>query len=274
MNFKNGSCESLAFLFLLQWLLGDITNLVGAVLSGQLATQIYTAIYFCSVDAVMISQYAYYRFKEKREEQRALKSLYAVLAISLLSVSGFTFLAPAADPLQNNGVVSTGRSLLTINSFTDAKSITGYVLGVISALLYLCSRIPQIVKNFKRKSVGGLSFFMFLMAVMGNTTYALSVLMYSVDGDFIIDKLPWLCGSMGTLVFDFTIFSQFVLYGKNGSGSAEHHHDAEHDDHDDTHHHHHNSKDTTGLIGGAPKKQIQRANSPLLLPISKRDLSK
>ena len=32
--------EALSFWFLMQWLLGDVTNLIGAVLTRQLATQV------------------------------------------------------------------------------------------------------------------------------------------------------------------------------------------------------------------------------------------
>jgi len=54
---------------------------------------------------------------------------------------------------------------------------------------------------------------MFCMAIMGNVTYALGILLISVRGDFIVDHLPWLVGSLGTLMFDFTIFTQFVIFG-------------------------------------------------------------
>jgi PQ loop repeat protein len=38
-------------------------------------------------------------------------------------------------------------------------------LGWISAALYVLSRIPQLLDNFKRKSTEGLSIIMFIMAV-------------------------------------------------------------------------------------------------------------
>lgn len=38
-------------------------------------------------------------------------------------------------------------------------------------------------------------------------------------GDFIIDHLPWLVGSIGTVTLDVIIFCQFLCYG-NGSGAA------------------------------------------------------
>lgn len=51
----------------------------------------------------------------------------------------------------------------------------------------------------------GLALPMFIMAVLGNVAYALGILLYSVQLDFIILRLPWLVGSVGTVCFDFTV---------------------------------------------------------------------
>ena len=40
-NCRTGKADqALSFWFLMQWLLGDVTNLIGAVLTRQLATQV------------------------------------------------------------------------------------------------------------------------------------------------------------------------------------------------------------------------------------------
>lgn len=88
----------------------------------------------------------------------------------------------------------------------------GMVLGWISAISYLSSRTPQIMKNHQRRSVEGLSPTLFILAVCGNSTYATSILMKSTDSDFIMRELPWLFGSLGVLCFDFTILLQFVFF--------------------------------------------------------------
>jgi uncharacterized protein with PQ loop repeat len=61
-NYKLGRAESLSVVFLLIWLTGDITNLAGCILTNQLPTQKYTAMFFVCIDTVMMSQYSYYRF--------------------------------------------------------------------------------------------------------------------------------------------------------------------------------------------------------------------
>ncbi|CCF57129.1 hypothetical protein KAFR_0C01360 [Kazachstania africana CBS 2517] len=88
------------------------------------------------------------------------------------------------------------------------------LFGYLSAFLYLGSRIPQILLNYKRKSCEGISFLFFLFACLGNITFIISVLTISMDIKYLILNLSWLLGSSGTLVLDFIIFVQFFAYGK------------------------------------------------------------
>jgi hypothetical protein len=60
-NIKNGSVDALSVWFLLEWFIGDGTNLVGAVLTSQLPTQIYTATLFVCMDVMMVLQFVYYK---------------------------------------------------------------------------------------------------------------------------------------------------------------------------------------------------------------------
>lgn len=45
-NFRRSSAEGLSIEFIIIWLLGDIFNILGAVLQGVLATMIILAIYY------------------------------------------------------------------------------------------------------------------------------------------------------------------------------------------------------------------------------------
>ncbi|KAL6951023.1 hypothetical protein ACO0QE_000315 [Hanseniaspora vineae] len=97
-------------------------------------------------------------------------------------------------------------------------NITAQVFGYLSAVLYLGSRVPQILLNFKRKSVEGISFLFFLFACLGNTTFIISVLSISMHPRYLLVNASWLVGSSGTLVMDFIIFTQFFVYGTSDSG--------------------------------------------------------
>ncbi|KAL4894613.1 PQ loop repeat-domain-containing protein [Aspergillus ambiguus] len=109
----------------------------------------------------------------------------------------------------------------------------GQVFGYLCAVLYLGSRLPQILLNYRRKSTEGVSLLFFLFACIGNLTYVLSILAFSpvcrgdsaghcrpgeagaIYGRYILVNLSWLIGSFGTLFLDMCIFVQFFLYQDN-----------------------------------------------------------
>lgn len=74
------------------------------------------------------------------------------------------------------------------------------------------ARIPQIIKNYREKSCEGLALLFFLLSLTGNFTYGASVMSYSQDLDYFLRALPWLLGSLGTMVEDCIIFVQFRIY--------------------------------------------------------------
>lgn len=239
--------KALSFWFLLQWFLGDATNLIGALLTHQLPSQIITAVYFCMIDTVMMSQFLYYVVKnqgrrgllrmflgpEKKKGQVAAVLLPGLICTMLLASWPHlnAVVGPGSlDDSYSLGTTRSGRVLLHIRENTknalnvhNTADMVGYIIGCISAVFYLGSRMPQIIQNFARCSVTGVSLPMFILAVLGNVTYSLGIFLYSVDGEFLIAKLPWLVGSVGTLCFDFTIFTQFIIY--KGFGKNCHHDD-------------------------------------------------
>jgi uncharacterized protein with PQ loop repeat len=106
----------------------------------------------------------------------------------------------------------------------------GQVFGYLCALLYLGSRVPQLLLNYRRKSTEGVSLLFFLFACIGNLTYDLSIFAYSPichepgycrPGEaaglywrYILVNFSWIAGSLGTLLLDMAIFVQFFLYRK------------------------------------------------------------
>ena len=129
------------------------------------------------------------------------------------------------------------------NPSTDVKSeplhldLWGQLFGYLCAALYLGSRIPQLLLNFRRKSTEGVSMLFFLFACVGNLTYVMSIFAYEPacariagsedprrsgwceDGEwakgygrYILLNTSWLIGSAGTLVLDLMIFGQFWMY--------------------------------------------------------------
>ena len=114
----------------------------------------------------------------------------------------------------------------------------GQIFGYFCAILYLGSRVPQILLNYNRKSTEGVSLLFFLFACIGNLTYDLSIFAYDpaalcegkgigrcADGEaasiyrrYIAVNASWIVGSLGTLLLDMCIFVQFFLYRSEDEG--------------------------------------------------------
>ncbi|KAB2578134.1 putative pq loop repeat protein [Lasiodiplodia theobromae] len=69
-NFRRGSAEGLSVVFIVVWLLGDVFNIVGAVLQRVLPTMIILAIYYTLADIVLLAQCFYYKGFTLKDEVR------------------------------------------------------------------------------------------------------------------------------------------------------------------------------------------------------------
>ncbi|KAM3872197.1 lysosomal amino acid transporter 1 homolog [Diretmus argenteus] len=223
---KTGNMDSaLSIWFLLLWLGGDTCNLVGSFLADQLPLQRYTAVYYVGADLLMLSMYFYYMSKNRMVESRRVLNVVGVACIL-----GFT---ASLAPLPRSGTQQEmltsefkGRALLSTSDVGAARfhaftteEVIGFCIGSVSSVLYLCSRLPQMYTNYKRKSTEGVSYFLFALVILGNTTYGVSVLLKNPDqdegeGSYVIHHLPWLIGSLGTLSLDLLISIQFLIYRK------------------------------------------------------------
>ncbi|RLV94982.1 Sphingosine-1-phosphate lyase [Spathaspora sp. JA1] len=105
-----------------------------------------------------------------------------------------------------------------INDSTNTSIFSRECLGLVLAwgctIIYCSSRCPQLYKNYKRKSVEGISPILFGAALLGNLTYTLSIVTSCefIFGDsrseFIWKELPYIIGSAGTILFDIAYFYQ------------------------------------------------------------------
>ncbi|CZR63553.1 related to membrane protein [Phialocephala subalpina] len=274
LNFKTGKAEGISMGFLFIWLVGDATNLAGALWADLVPTVIALAFYFCLADFVLISQCLYYNHINSKARQASVDttSSTATEDSPLLTrrrssdtiglpgshrraSSGVSGMSGRRDSLakileqdeeETNpwlynalsilGVVVVGAAGWAIawqsgvwmptpedgaGLVEPAKTALGAkILGYASAVCYLGARIPQIVKNYKDKSCEGLALLFFLLSLMGNATYGASILCHSVERDYINTNLPWLIGSLGTMVEDAIIFVQFRMYSPKKTTSA------------------------------------------------------
>ncbi|KTB14364.1 putative vacuolar amino acid transporter YPQ2 [Nakaseomyces glabratus] len=260
-TYKDKTVEGLSPLFLMCWLCGDITSLVGALMTGQLKFQIALAIYFLFNDLFVCCQYYYYGVLH--ENKLATVGHETVPVISSLIDDGIitvdenglqnTDSRPETNMegsrLSNSSIYSGSRATrsLLANALVSVKSSNaqqilsslqvppnapypghtsrgqmGVTLSWLGASFYVGARIPQLIKNYQRKSTDGLSPFLFATTLLGNITYNISIFTSCnfLDTEdkmaFIFNELPFIFGSAGTVAFDLIYFYQYyVLYSRD-----------------------------------------------------------
>ncbi|KAK6531579.1 hypothetical protein TWF694_002770 [Orbilia ellipsospora] len=141
-------------------------------------------------------------FSGERSDKEAIRNILSVVVVVVVGFAGW-FIAWKA------GAWSPP------DDMPDSKAPLGaLVLGYASSFFYLTARLPQIYTNAKRQSCSGLSILFFILSTIGNVTYGASILSHSLERTYLLNNIPWLLGSIGTLVQDFVIFGQFVYYGR------------------------------------------------------------
>lgn len=329
-NFRRGSADGLSLQFIIVWLLGDVFNILGAVMQGVLPTMIILAIYYTIADIVLLGQCFYYRGFTWRDEvvpastqtpkpspddntangngdghhgqqqpnertgllavdTNADQHLYGGTSSRRGSWSDQSYHLSPAVPLIDDAVLARDALAASVASPPTARggpgnrpsrlqtaafnffavlmvcasgvagwylsrsrstqkapsegetfdfNVLGQVFGWLCAVLYLGSRVPQILLNYRRKSTEGVSMLFFLFACLGNLTYVLSILAFEphcrgpraeaghhtggctkrearqIYGQYVLVNLSWLAGSLGTLLLDMGIFLQFFIYNK------------------------------------------------------------
>lgn len=311
-NHLNQSVSGVSFLFLSCWMGGDLTNLVGCLLTGALPFQTLLASYYCFIDCILALQYWYYTrvYPYQRVHHNMLQSPNMMRP----QLGGFHSSDNDVIPLRTNRFKQlsphhTTRSPMTIeqqqqlefsmerlrvpesSSFTQkligalfvggSKGANGYPLGAAEvpavapkrsvaeiiydicdwgfqvcisvsrfilhihkedigrflawtcSALYVSSRTPQIIENYRKKSTKGISIYLFIFAMLGNSLYTICIvtdlyLIYYDNGymdewafrDALYSQLPFIVGSSGTVTFDCIILFQCYLYSNNNSSTS------------------------------------------------------
>jgi uncharacterized protein with PQ loop repeat len=119
----------------------------------------------------------------------------------------------------SGSVASSGDS--DVKPERDWGYVVGTGIGYVSSVLYLMSRMSQIYKNWSRKSSEGLAIAMFMMAMCANLCTGTSILLRTYDVQQLLEQLPWVIGTLGTISLDCVILSQFVRYSSKGAAAGQ-----------------------------------------------------
>ena len=311
-NYTLKSASGLSIYFVAEWLLGDATNLLGALLTKQETWQVVVAGYYVTVDVALLSQYIWYShirpWRKKRLEDSDTgdrrrgdnESRDVIMEVSPpdgvgipingpgaegranseakardakpspFRLSNFSFstkekptpsssyrtISRPGDPtgslgpsprtillismlcaiLTNASPLAPDTSVSMPNAHSNASTTEtiGRILSWVSTLSYLGSRLPQLYKNFHRRSTAGLSPGLFIAAFFGNLFYSTSLLtnplawssyppcgLHGWVGPEGSDRRTWVTlaapfwlGAAGVLGLDGAIGVQFLMYGE------------------------------------------------------------
>ncbi|WFD30632.1 hypothetical protein MSPP1_001653 [Malassezia sp. CBS 17886] len=249
-NYVLKSTDGLSILFILIWLGGDAFNLLGGVLQGVLWTMIDLAGYYCICDLLLIWQWWYYGkyyrdgvricamepptqaptedtpllqapaarhgvLEYAVDRARALGNRFTsaqLAAINYSVTAAFVVVVGViAWNTADSALLQACHSLPHAPEDPHVLRLDAQLLGWLSAVLYISSRIPQICKN-RHTKCAGLSLALFVFAVAGNVTYVLSILLKDHSNYYLLQNASWIAGSVGTIVLDFIVLAQFIAY--------------------------------------------------------------
>ncbi|OBA26630.1 hypothetical protein HANVADRAFT_52942 [Hanseniaspora valbyensis NRRL Y-1626] len=229
-TYNDKSVEGVSPYLIGSWLLGDITSVIGAILTHQLPFQILLALYFLSNDLIICMQYYYYGILY--QNKLATPGHQHLIHVSkshpnLQQQNGEEeegFIIPSQTSSNNRKNIFTKATFAILALFTRSSNLfqLGLILSWFSGMFYFFSRVPQLLKFYKRKSTDGISPYMFYCTIFHNILYALSIFSSCefIDNshklDFFKKELPFLLGSIGTLLWDFIyLYQHLVLYSED-----------------------------------------------------------
>uniref|UniRef100_A0A1I8GGX0 Lysosomal amino acid transporter 1 homolog n=1 Tax=Macrostomum lignano TaxID=282301 RepID=A0A1I8GGX0_9PLAT len=220
-NCKTGLAhQAMSIYLLIFWTIGDTLNLIGCELTHQLPLQTYMALFSIGCDVILLAQWIlayvrHYRLSRLRggdlsSDEPAVNadseeapgsnpstplypSLYACAATVWLISCGAasTVWLPTIETAPRPAFTGTGRRLLFYQP------------------VFVCLR----------RSTEGLSAGLFILALVGNSTYSTQIFLTDSSFLFILRHFPWIMGSLGVLTLDVVIMVQFFLFRNNRPAS-------------------------------------------------------
>lgn len=223
-NYKNQNVDAISLMLLFFLVLGDVFSVMGAIMKNLNVILVYSAVYHIILDVVIIYQIMYYRRKNFLIDREMINErsylLNPITEFPKYVFFYFTYIECIFMIISS--IVLLGCVTFSyMNGNINTSILFGDIIGWLATGIFIVARIPQIMLNYKRESVEGLSLLSFIIITMANILFFSSILIILYDlnvnehMNYIKDNIQWLAGSGLSSVFDCIIFYQFYKYKLN-----------------------------------------------------------
>ncbi|KAK8889320.1 PQ loop repeat-containing protein 2 [Tritrichomonas musculus] len=206
---------------------GNILSLIGIIITHGLLTQIITAFLYAFLDGIMFTQFIYYRYCRKNRKDKSEDQADEKISeddddgpnTQNVTETESDYNANGSNGSSHVGGLAAGLLIAAAEAKVDYKApyvkdqLVGSLFGWISGCVYIGSRIPQVIQNFKNHKVIDLSPIYVSFAIFGNTTYFLSVIIKSTERNYMWKQTPFLFGALGPLSCDVLFLFQMCFLG-------------------------------------------------------------
>jgi uncharacterized protein with PQ loop repeat len=231
-HYKTKSADSISYSLILLWFIGDSICLI-SIKYKELGNLLwYINIYHVFFDMIFILQVLYYRLKSKGLIYFEIDELNE--SAPLLAKSKFVFgswqgkLTIIKNVIKHVEVYSLLLSIIIINLIqivigainltNENLHMIGDIFAWLTLIICIMSRFPQIILNYNKKNVDGLSSMTFTTIILANNLFLASILIALLDiedrYDYFINNIQFILSSIGTTILDMIILIQMLIYKK------------------------------------------------------------
>lgn len=209
-NYMSKNSDAVSLFFVLFWIVGDILNMLTALTKGISTVIVYVAIYHIILSIMFASQIMYYRLSYYHlvdENETVEQSMYSLNRL-LFTKNEKIFVISSTITIISYII---GQHLLSQNK------IIADLVAWLTTIMFIGSRIPQIILNYQRKSTVGLSIYSFILLNIANYIFIVSVIVNVCDHigneyEFFISNLQWIVGPFIGSILDFVLLYQFYSF--------------------------------------------------------------
>lgn len=221
-NYKLKSSKSISFFLVFCWIVGEMLSMLSAWGKGLSSVIIFTAAYHLIFNLVFIAELLYYRKKEITKIIEQSDNIQLIPKTIIENRLRFCNLKE-----KEILIVFFSFLLILILLFGMTLSFTDFtnMIGWLSTVMFIVSKIPQIILNRKLKDLKGLSKITFVFVILSSLFFLFSILirLLFIDNSkhsfYILNNLQWIVGTLLSCFMDVIILGQMMYYNQNNENS-------------------------------------------------------